>query len=135
MAHSRSSDDSFIELNVTIFLIKPFNIIILTKSNANDQQLATNTLERVAPLTHAVGNVLKRVFVIGFSIVIFGMSYHRLVQYLFVCIFTIRRWHFNSSGLSQGTRFQHKQALAPALPLLASPSTRILRQRWKRRKE
>uniref|UniRef100_A0A6N2KZM8 Sugar phosphate transporter domain-containing protein n=1 Tax=Salix viminalis TaxID=40686 RepID=A0A6N2KZM8_SALVM len=35
-------------------------------------QLATNTLERVAPLTHAVGNVLKRVFVIGFSILIFG---------------------------------------------------------------
>ncbi|KAL2475321.1 Triose phosphate/phosphate translocator TPT [Abeliophyllum distichum] len=35
-------------------------------------QLATNTLERVAPLTHAVGNVLKRVFVIGFSILAFG---------------------------------------------------------------
>ncbi|XP_064943068.1 triose phosphate/phosphate translocator, chloroplastic-like isoform X1 [Musa acuminata AAA Group] len=35
-------------------------------------QLAANTLERVAPLTHAVGNVLKRVFVIGFSIIIFG---------------------------------------------------------------
>ncbi|KAK7252124.1 hypothetical protein RIF29_35860 [Crotalaria pallida] len=35
-------------------------------------QVATNTLERVAPLTHAVGNVLKRVFVIGFSIVVFG---------------------------------------------------------------
>ncbi|XVE91604.1 hypothetical protein REPUB_Repub01dG0024400 [Reevesia pubescens] len=35
-------------------------------------QLATNTLERVAPLTHAVGNVLKRVFVIGFSVVVFG---------------------------------------------------------------
>lgn len=35
-------------------------------------QLAANTLERVAPLTHAVGNVLKRVFVIGFSIVVFG---------------------------------------------------------------
>ncbi|CAN6444483.1 unnamed protein product [Victoria cruziana] len=35
-------------------------------------QLATNTLERVAPLTHAVGNVLKRVFVIGFSIIVFG---------------------------------------------------------------
>jgi len=35
-------------------------------------QIATNTLERVAPLTHAVGNVLKRVFVIGFSIVVFG---------------------------------------------------------------
>ncbi|XP_019229445.1 PREDICTED: triose phosphate/phosphate translocator, chloroplastic-like isoform X1 [Nicotiana attenuata] len=34
-------------------------------------QVATNTLERVAPLTHAVGNVLKRVFVIGFSIVVF----------------------------------------------------------------
>ncbi|TYI29818.1 hypothetical protein ES332_A05G343300v1 [Gossypium tomentosum] len=36
-------------------------------------QLATNTLERVAPLTHAVGNVLKRVFVIGFSIVVFDL--------------------------------------------------------------
>jgi len=36
------------------------------------QQVATNTLERVAPLTHAVGNVLKRVFVIGFSIIVFG---------------------------------------------------------------
>ncbi|KAA8528044.1 hypothetical protein F0562_035087 [Nyssa sinensis] len=35
-------------------------------------KLATNTLERVAPLTHAVGNVLKRVFVIGFSILVFG---------------------------------------------------------------
>ncbi|KAK4736905.1 hypothetical protein R3W88_000602 [Solanum pinnatisectum] len=35
-------------------------------------QIAANTLERVAPLTHAVGNVLKRVFVIGFSIVVFG---------------------------------------------------------------
>jgi len=34
--------------------------------------VATNTLERVAPLTHAVGNVLKRIFVIGFSIVVFG---------------------------------------------------------------
>jgi len=34
-------------------------------------QLANNTLERVAPLTHAVGNVLKRVFVIGISIVFF----------------------------------------------------------------
>ncbi|AQL03594.1 Triose phosphate/phosphate translocator TPT chloroplastic [Zea mays] len=35
-------------------------------------QIATNTLERVAPLTHAVGNVLKRVFAIGFSIIVFG---------------------------------------------------------------
>ncbi|TVU18574.1 hypothetical protein EJB05_34681 [Eragrostis curvula] len=35
-------------------------------------QVATNTLERVAPLTHAIGNVLKRVFVIGFSIIVFG---------------------------------------------------------------
>lgn len=35
-------------------------------------QVASNTLERVAPLTHAVGNVLKRVFVIGFSIIFFG---------------------------------------------------------------
>ncbi|GBG67579.1 hypothetical protein CBR_g708 [Chara braunii] len=35
-------------------------------------QIACNTLERVAPLTHAVGNVLKRVFVIGSSILFFG---------------------------------------------------------------
>ncbi|PHU29790.1 Triose phosphate/phosphate translocator, chloroplastic [Capsicum chinense] len=35
-------------------------------------KIATNTLERVAPLTHAVGNVLKRVFVIVFSIVVSG---------------------------------------------------------------
>jgi len=35
-------------------------------------QLANNTLERVAPLTHAVSNALKRVFVIGFSIIVFG---------------------------------------------------------------
>jgi solute carrier family 35 protein E1 len=35
-------------------------------------QLANNTLERVAPLTHAVGNVLKQVFMIGFSIIVFG---------------------------------------------------------------
>lgn len=35
-------------------------------------QVATNTLERVAPLTHAIGNVLKRVFVIGLSIIVFG---------------------------------------------------------------
>jgi len=35
-------------------------------------QIATNTLERVTPLTHAVGNVLKWVFVIGFSIIVFG---------------------------------------------------------------
>ncbi|XP_052186859.1 triose phosphate/phosphate translocator, chloroplastic-like isoform X2 [Diospyros lotus] len=40
-------------------------------------QIATNTLERVAPLTHAVGNVLKRVFVIGFSIVVFGNKISR----------------------------------------------------------
>lgn len=44
-------------------------------------QVATNTLERVAPLTHAVGNVLKRVFVIGFSIVIFG-KYPSLLSYI-----------------------------------------------------
>ena len=45
-------------------------------------QEATNTLERVAPLTHAVGNVLKRVFVIGFSILVFG-------KYLFLpCLCT-----------------------------------------------
>jgi hypothetical protein len=35
-------------------------------------QLATNTLERIAPLTHVVGYVLKRVFVIVSSIIVFG---------------------------------------------------------------
>ena len=45
-------------------------------------QLATNTLERVAPLTHAVGNVLKRVFVIGFSILTFG----RFISYTFTLL-------------------------------------------------
>ena len=35
-------------------------------------QIATNTLERVTPLTHDVGNVLKWVFVIGLSIIMFG---------------------------------------------------------------
>jgi hypothetical protein len=44
----------------------------LIKFSCLKLQLANNTLERVAPLTHAVGNVLKRVFVIGFSIVVFG---------------------------------------------------------------
>jgi solute carrier family 35 protein E1 len=43
-------------------------------------QVATNTLQRVAPLTHAVGNVLKRVFVIGFSIIVFGMSMNSFVS-------------------------------------------------------
>lgn len=60
-------------------------------------QLATNTLERVAPLTHAVGNVLKRVFVIGFSIIIFGMhsytpiymfNYCTLIFFLSPCLYT-----------------------------------------------
>ncbi|XP_002978891.2 triose phosphate/phosphate translocator TPT, chloroplastic [Selaginella moellendorffii] len=35
-------------------------------------QVGNNTLERVAPLSHAVGNVLKRVVVIVFSILVFG---------------------------------------------------------------
>lgn len=47
-------------------------------------QLATNTLERVAPLTHAVGNVLKRVFVIGFSIIIFGKHHFRTIYSTFL---------------------------------------------------
>lgn len=34
--------------------------------------LAKNTLERVPPLTHVVGNVLKLVFMIGYSILVFG---------------------------------------------------------------
>jgi hypothetical protein len=55
----------------TFFITIPFWRIIKSFFLLNFQ-LATNTLERVAPLTHAVGNVLKRVFVIGFSILIFG---------------------------------------------------------------
>jgi solute carrier family 35 protein E1 len=35
-------------------------------------QLATNTLEQITPLTHVVCNVLKWVFVIGLSIIMFG---------------------------------------------------------------
>lgn len=63
-------------------------------------QLATNTLERVAPLTHAVGNVLKRVFVIGFSIIIFGNLYiyiivfYNLTYYFFIINFIIYNWWF-----------------------------------------
>jgi hypothetical protein len=33
--------------------------------------VATDTLELVAPLSHAIGNVLTRVFIIGFSIIVF----------------------------------------------------------------
>lgn len=50
----------------------PQKLTLLNYGLSWEMQLATNTLERVAPLTHAVGNVLKRVFVIGFSIVVFG---------------------------------------------------------------
>lgn len=54
--------------------MKCHNFLYDNKIYLMNFQLATNTLERVAPLTHAVGNVLKRVFVIGFSIVVFGKS-------------------------------------------------------------
>lgn len=37
-----------------------------------DNQLAVSTLERVSPLTHAVGSVLKRVVVIVLSTIVFG---------------------------------------------------------------
>lgn len=37
-------------------------------------QLAVSTLERVSPLTHAVGSVLKRVVVIVLSTIVFGMN-------------------------------------------------------------
>ena len=55
-------------------------------------QLATNTLERVAPLTHAVGNVLKRVFVIGFSILAFG----KFISYTFTLLFELFNYSFAS---------------------------------------
>lgn len=35
-------------------------------------QVAYQALEKVEPVTHAVGNVGKRIFVIGFSILAFG---------------------------------------------------------------
>ncbi|KAG6777082.1 hypothetical protein POTOM_016884 [Populus tomentosa] len=63
---------------IALFVCIPPAILVegpqLIKHGFNDAiaKLATNTLERVAPLTHAVGNVLKRVFVIGFSILVFG---------------------------------------------------------------
>lgn len=34
--------------------------------------MAYQALEKVEPITHAVGNVGKRIFVIGFSIIAFG---------------------------------------------------------------
>ena len=40
-------------------------------------QPATNTLEGVEQLSHAVGNVLKRVFIIGFSIIMFGNNWNK----------------------------------------------------------
>lgn len=36
------------------------------------EQVAYQALEKVEPITHAVGNVGKRIFVIGFSIIAFG---------------------------------------------------------------
>lgn len=65
-------------LNVTLMNV---DNRILTLFLGFKYQLATNTLERVAPLTHAVGNVLKRVFVIGFSIVIFGNDAYLLLSF------------------------------------------------------
>jgi solute carrier family 35 protein E1 len=55
-------------------------VVIIGAITIMDMQVATNTLQRVAPLTHAVGNVLKRVFVIGFSIIVFGMSMNSFVS-------------------------------------------------------
>ena len=84
-----------------------------------DHQVATNTLERVAPLTHAVGNVLKRVFVIGFSIIIFG-KYFFLPSYYCTfkfrkCLFIHIRFPFKKSDilieyncLTQVTRYPPK---------------------------
>lgn len=61
-------------------------------------QVATNTLERVAPLTHAVGNVLKRVFVIGFSIIVFG-KYLFLPCYVIFIYLSLLAFKKNSSSL------------------------------------
>ncbi|KAI0511104.1 hypothetical protein KFK09_011726 [Dendrobium nobile] len=68
---------AYISIIALIVCIPPAIIIEgpqLLQNGFNDviAKVATNTLERVAPLTHSVGTVLKRVFVIGFSIVVFG---------------------------------------------------------------
>ncbi|KAL9236800.1 hypothetical protein vseg_011428 [Gypsophila vaccaria] len=62
-------NDAIVKVGLTKFVTDLFWVGMFFHLNI---QLATNTLERVAPLTHAVGNVLKRVFVIGFSIIVFG---------------------------------------------------------------
>lgn len=52
-------------------------------------QVQFNCLEKVNPVTHAVGNVAKRIFVIGFSLLVFSKwirnirSNHASLQRLF----------------------------------------------------
>ncbi|KAM7269396.1 hypothetical protein ACFE04_024893 [Oxalis oulophora] len=72
-------------------------------------QVATNTLERVAPLTHAVGNVLKRVFVIGFSIVVFV---YRLYVLPVLCLSTL----CNGSKFS-GNRISTQTGIGTAIAI------------------
>lgn len=87
---------------------------MLTNFSLSVSQLATNTLERVAPLTHAVGNVLKRVFVIGFSIVVFGNVYFFFLQlrvFRFIFPKSISHLQLTMHQSPQVTRFRHKQQL------------------------
>ncbi len=57
----------------------------------------------MAPLTHAVGNVLKQVFVIGFSIIVFGElfdSVHNICSHRWMCllVFYLVKFQVSSRG-------------------------------------
>ena len=78
----------------------------------------------MAPLTHAVGNVLKRVFVIGFSIIVFGkcavllhemnsafMFFFPASPLCITCYLTLAKRY-----TEQATELRHKLELALALP-------------------
>uniref|UniRef100_A0A452XW93 Sugar phosphate transporter domain-containing protein n=1 Tax=Aegilops tauschii subsp. strangulata TaxID=200361 RepID=A0A452XW93_AEGTS len=103
-------------------------------------QVATNTLQRVAPLTHAVGNVLKRVFVIGFSIIIFGITkiccFLKIDTYVWLLFFCtgVLLSHNTFWNAGQATRSPHKLELAQALLFLVLPYTQLSRLRLRRRK-
>lgn len=113
--------------NKTLIFIRVFNDYVNLK-------VATNTLERVAPLTHAVGNVLKRVFVIGFSIIVFGNS---ILQTLKVDVKNIECsffWYFYEHKPWQAIGFRHKPELGLQSPLLVLQCTPWLKLTLKNKK-
>ncbi|XBJ22642.1 hypothetical protein VPH35_001003 [Triticum aestivum] len=104
-------------------------------------QVATNTLQRVAPLTHAVGNVLKRVFVIGFSIIIFGITkiccFLKIDTYVWLLFFctSVLLSHNTFWNAEQATRSPHKLELAQPLLFLVLPYTQLSRLRLRRKRK